>query len=444
MDIWMLRKGADRRFRSGHPWVFSNELAKSPALVEPGAPVELRAAGGGFLARGYGHPHSLIAFRALSRDPAQTDPWSADAITAKLRAAAHLRRVLGLDGVSHRLVFAEADGLPGVVIDRYRLSAPEGAPLQLFALQAHTAGAERLQGALLQALQTLVEEASAQGSGGVSWERTGVVLRNDVSIRRLEGLPANEVRVMREPPGVDLARAQALIAEPLNAGNGTPSPFRVDLLGGQKTGFYLDHTANVRLAAERVGTLLRHGAGNWRNGPLRVLDLFCYGGQWGAQLTRVAARFGRETRVTAVDASTAALELARANVEAAGGACEAVKRDALADLRDLPARTFDVVVVDPPPLIKGRKALHVGRAAYRKLNMGALRLARPGGLYVTCSCSQLLDETELLAILDKAARRSEVAVQWVARGGQAPDHPVLGSFPEGRYLKCLIGLVSMP
>ncbi len=214
--------------------------------------------------------------------------------------------------------------------------------------------------------------------------------------------------------------------------------FAVDLLRGQKTGFYLDQTANVRLAAGLLAPRLRRGGAE----PVRILDLFAYVGQWGAQLAGVAAAAGREAHVTALDTSPAALALARPNVEARGGACEAVRADVMEDLGELPAAAFDVVVADPPAFIKGRKALHTGRAAYTKLNTGALRRVRPGGLVVTCSCSQLLPEGEFLSLLGKAARRAGREVRWIARGGQAPDHPLLAGFPEGHYLKCWIGRVD--
>jgi 23S rRNA (cytosine1962-C5)-methyltransferase len=165
-------------------------------------------------------------------------------------------------------------------------------------------------------------------------------------------------------------------------------------------------------------------------------------GQWGAQLARVVRHAGATAHVTALDTSAPALELAALNVAAAGAACEAVRADVLEALEDLPPRAWDVVVADPPAFIKGRKAYPTGRAAYVKLHSAALRRVRPGGLLVACSCSQLLDEADFAAVLHKAAGRAEVAVRWVARGGQGPDHPVLAGFPEGHYLKCWIGLVG--
>jgi 23S rRNA (cytosine1962-C5)-methyltransferase len=441
VKIWSLRKGGERRFRAGHPWVYSNELAGSPKGVDPGAPVELRDAAGRFLARGYGHPGSLIAFRALSRDPAEAEPWGAEGLGRRLRTAADLRRRLGLARVSHRLVFGEGDDLPGLIVERYVLTpprdgqAPQG---QAFVVQAQTAGAGRLEAALLAALEALVEAEAQAGPPGIPWARTAVVARNDASMRRLEGLDAEPPRILWNGAALDPARAEILLAPPL--ARSEPAHFAVNLLEGQKTGFYLDQGANVRLAAGLLAELLVSGH-SAQDGPVRILDLFCYVGQWGAQLAEVARRAGREAHVTALDASEPALALARVNIEARGAQAEPRKADVLPALGELPAGAYDVVVADPPAFVRSRRDLPTGRAGYLRLHTGALRLVRPGGLYVACSCSHLFPEEELTAVLAKAALRNGLAVRWVARGGQGPDHPLLAQFPEGQYLKCLIGYV---
>ncbi|MBI3994231.1 MAG: class I SAM-dependent rRNA methyltransferase [Candidatus Lambdaproteobacteria bacterium] len=453
MPIWTLKPRAERRLRGGHPWVFNNELAHRPGQVAPGDPVELHDAAGRFLARGYGHPHTLIAFRALSREAAEEHPWCSAGLLLRLQRAAALRERLGLGAASHRLVFGEADELPGVVLDRYRLHTADGAPAQVLVLQEHTAGAERLHAALLEALQTLVEheaQRSAQrpmgaaGDAGAAagWARTALVLRNDVSMRELEGLAKLPPALLHDPAGLDPARARIVLRA---AGDPARTiALEADLLAGQKTGFYLDQAANVRMVAQLLAGSLRAGiqAAGPDPAPLRVLDLFAYVGQWGAQLSRVATAAGRAVAVTAVDSSAQALALAEANVRAAGGGWETLRADILRGLDALPARSYDVVVADPPAFIKGRKALPTGRAAYVKLNAMALGLLRPGGLLVTCSCSQLLDEDAFRDVLHHAALRAGVPVRWIARGGQAPDHPLLAAFPEGHYLKCWVGVAD--
>lgn len=430
LPVWRLKSKADRRFRAGHPWVYSNELQESPKGIEPGELVELQDAGGKFLARGFGNPHSLIAFRALSRDPAVTEPGSPERLLRILVAAGEAREILGLAGVSHRLCFGEADGLPGLVIDHFRLAEPEG---QVFVVQLHTAGADRLRALLPELLRRYSEIR-----GGAAWERTGIILRNDLSVRKLDGVPIEEPILLREIPGTDLRRVLLRVrsAQPREP----VIRFSVDLLGGQKTGFFLDQSANVELTARRLAGLGGQAPGA---APLRVLDLFCYVGQWGAKLAQAFAASGRKLEVLAVDSSSAALERARVNIEAQGARCEARKADILdGGLDELESGSFDLVICDPPALIQGRKDVPAGTHAYLQLNTQAFRLARPGGAVVSCSCSGLLGEEEFIETLRKAARRAGVEARWVARGCQSPDHPMRSEFPEGRYLKAWIGLIA--
>jgi 23S rRNA (cytosine1962-C5)-methyltransferase len=418
--VWRLKKGSDRRFRTGHPWVYSNELAVSPKGLEPGAPVELQDPGGAFLARGYGNPASLIAFRVVSRDPEVVDPLAPEALGPMLETAAEFRRAQGLSAASHRLFFAEADGFPGLIIDRYRIAGGG----TVFSIQAHTAGADRILASLPPLLESLVDP--------VDKGRFGLIIRNDVGIRKLEGISEEPARVVRELKGVDLSQAR-ILAQPA-LGN-EPIEFVTDLLEGQKTGFFLDQWANVQLAARRLSGL-RPKDGK----RLRILDLCCYVGQWSAQLSAAFRAQGVAVDVLAVDASAKALELAKRNIEKQGAVCETVKADVLKDLATLPDSSFDIVIADPPALIKGRKDVASGAHAYLQLNTQVFRLVRPGGGVVCCSCSALFEEERFLETLAKAANRSRARARWIARGGQAPDHPVLAEFPEGRYLKAWIGI----
>lgn len=415
MIVWRLRKGADRRVRAGHPWVYSNELAESPKGIAPGEPVELRDAGGGFVARGFGNPSSLIAFRVVSRDPGELEPLSAGGLAIRVSAAAEVRARLGLLGVSHRLIFGEADGLPGLIVDRYAL---EGG-VQAFVVAAHSAGADRLAGALVDALDRLAPGAA-------------VVLRNDVAVRKLEGLEPAPPAVLRAPPGFDPDAAVIRVAR---ASGGAPLALAAPLLAGQKTGFFLDQAANVALASRLCASAWPEGA------EVRILDLCCYVGQWGVQLGAALLAHGRRPHVTFADASARALELAEGNARRAGVPAAILRADVLRDLGDLPAAEFDLVVSDPPAFIQRKKDVPQGAHAYLQLGTQALRLARPGGAVVACSCSALLEEEVFAATLAKAARRAGRPARWIARGTQAPDHPVLLEFPEGRYLKCWIGLV---
>ncbi len=407
LTVWRLRSGADRRFRSGHPWVYSNELLESPKGIEPGAPVELRDAGGKFLARGYGNPHSLIAFRK--------GPSSSDEVFAALEQAKRLRQTLGLSETSYRLCFGEADGLPGLVIDRYRIEDSWA-----FVIQAHTAGAQNW----LPELPNLLERL-------FPGEKHAIVLRNDIGVRKLEGLTEEEPRVLKEIAGTRLSETKIKVAA---VAQGAPLEFQVNLVKGQKTGFFLDQAANIQLAALRFSHLKPDGA------SLKILDLCCYVGQWSAQLARLFKNKGMSVDVLAVDASAQALSLAKMNIEAQGARCEILKADVLKGLDSLPEHSFDIVISDPPALIQGRKDIPVGTHAYLQLNTQVFRLVKRSGAVVSCSCSALLEEESFCKVLAKAARRNGAEVSWVARGTQAPDHPMRVEFPEGRYLKCWIGM----
>jgi 23S rRNA (cytosine1962-C5)-methyltransferase len=450
--IWNLKAGSDRRFRAGHPWVYSNELARSPKGISPGALIELRDAAGGFLARGYGNPASLIAFRELSRSETERDPAGVEALTAKLVSAVRLRVLAGLGDFSFRLCFGEADGLPGLIVDRY-VEAPEkhsaksaaGVPeasgsarqglRQVLVTQAQTAGSDVLQGALDEALRRLPDALGQVGISWPAWQSTAWVVRNDAAVRKLEGLAVEPPRVAWLPQG--WAKSEL---EDFSIWVAPGVGFFCDLFAGQKTGFFLDQGANVSLAIAQALPFAR-GLGR----PVRILDLCCYVGQWSTRLASVLGGAGIASEVTLVDASAAALERARRNVSPFARSVRSLELDVVHGLNGAPElveRSFDIVISDPPALVKGRKDLPQGRHAYLQLHTQALRLLAPSSLLVACSCSGSLEEEDFLGTLAKAARRNSRRVRWTARGAHSPDHPALAEFPEGRYLKCWIGFSS--
>jgi 23S rRNA (cytosine1962-C5)-methyltransferase len=442
MRVWHVRKGAEAKVRRGYPWVFSNELSHSPRDAEPGEAVELRDHTDAPLAFGYGHPHALIAFRSLFPGDKPWDGNFEELLTIRLRRAAGLRRKMGVAGTSHRWCFAEGDGLPGLIVDRYRLSEA-GAPAQVLAVHLSTSGMERALPEVLGALERLVEEQDGAGA----WERTAVLLDQGSALRTMEQLPLLPKVWKRLPPGAwDGTQPTGIqVGIGLGVPEGEPFPFRVDFLGGQKTGFFLDHRHNLGLASDLLSVWLAGASGNRE--PLRVLDLFSYVGQWGGVLARRAAQAGIPVEVVAVDASERALALAAENIPAtaAGGAPVTVRverRDIVESLEGIPSGVFDVVVCDPPALAKRRKDVLKAARAYQKLNREALRRVRPGGLIVTCSCSALLGEEEFREMLQRAQVQAGREVHWVVRGGQGLDHPVRAEFPEGRYLKCWMGIVD--
>jgi 23S rRNA (cytosine1962-C5)-methyltransferase len=442
MKVWRLKSGMDRRFNAGHPWVYSNELLDPLAGLPPGAPVELRNARGDFLARGYGNPASLIAFRVLSRDPSEAEPTRQESILKRIQNAAQFRKNLGRSTWSHRLCFGEADFLPGLIIDRYFLAPPQGIDLtkkiaQVFVVQSHTAGTDQMLPNILEILEQLVR--SEQKDPSTPWEQTGVISRNDSGMRKREGLSEEEPRILKALPGINFLDTSILVPAPQGLGAVT---FRINLFSGQKTGFFLDQLSNIQAVTQLLSTnkslsSVQGGTGD----TIQILDLCSYVGQWGAQLSRfLHQKLGKPVKVHAVDASAPALQFAQHNIEAQGIQCVTFKGDVLRDLETLPLQSYSLVICDPPALIKGRKHLPQGKQAYLQLNTQVFRLIKPGGLVISCSCSALLEEEEFLKLLSKASHRNKKITRWIWRGFQSSDHPVLAEFPEGRYLKAWGGL----
>ncbi len=424
--IWRLRRGMDRRFRSGHPWVYSNELVDSPKGIEPGELIELRDSEGKFLARGFGNPKSLISFRCLTRIQSELTPDSVESLTHILIRSGKLRWRTGFGHASYRLCFGEADGVPGLVIDRYAIRGG-----QVFVAQAHSAGADRILKHLEQALETYTRSFYSEAL----WNQTSILVRNDLSVRKLEGLEEEGPRPVKLAQNVNLKDVDIEVRSVLKD---DLISFKVDLLEGQKTGFFLDQFANVQLAALRFKDLsFSDGKSGQR---IRILDLCSYVGQWGTQLSKVFKSQGNEVEVLAVDASAQALEFAKRNIESQGGHCDVLKANVLKDLGALQDKSFDIVISDPPALIKSRKDIPAGTHAYLQLATQAFRLVKKGGGIVACSCSALLEEESFTHVLGKAAQRNSAQIRWIGRGTQSPDHPILVEFPEGRYLKGWVGV----
>jgi 23S rRNA (cytosine1962-C5)-methyltransferase len=421
---WLLKKGSEKKFRFGHPWVFSSELAQSPKGVELGGLVELRDFQGSPLAVGYGHPNSMISFRTLSLDA--KEPIDAAFFEKRFANAYRARVNAGVNQHSHRFIFAEGDFLPGLIIDRFLLDGGQ----QVFVLQSSTAGIDRLLPHILKALEAFAGEA---------WPETSIVFANDSKSRALEGVEVQPKTVVKAAPGFKGEEAVIVLQPPLETL--PPTLMNVDFIGGQKTGFFLDQRSNVQIAARTVRQLARQAKAEGRT--LKVLDLFCYVGQWGAQLANVARAEGCDIEVTLVDASAKALELAVKNVERAGGRAIAKKLDVVDALAsEIEKAAFDVVICDPPAFVKKKKDLPTGSQAYVKVNREAIRKTRPAGLFVSCSCSGLFNEEEFRAMLTKVATTAPRPVRWIARGSHGPDHPQRPEFPQGTYLKSWFGLID--
>lgn len=379
-----LRKTRAPRVRQGHPWIFSNEVAKVDGDTGPGDLVEVRLVGGEFLGRGFYHPHSLIAVRLLTRNPGEAvdDAFFRGRFECALRYRERL-----LPGVTtYRMVHGEGDFLPGLVVDRY---------VDHLVLQTFSAGMDRRRDNLAGLLEELLSPAS-------------IVERSDSPLRTLEGLPTRVGMLMGEAPGPVSIEEDGLKLE-------------VDLLGGQKTGAFLDQRENRRLVR-------RHAAGT------RVLDLFCHDGWFGLQ-----AAAGGATEVLAVDTSPDCLARAQANAERNGfSSLHEVRRgDGLEVMQRLrkERRRFDLVILDPPSFTRSRKHVPQARRAYRELHREALRLLDPGGMLATSTCSHHIREDTFFETVMQASHETGRPLQWVARGMQSPDHPVLLDVPETGYLK---------
>ncbi len=382
--VLRLKAQEERRLRAGHLWVYSNEIdtERSPLKTLPaGALCRLVDSRGKPLGTAYVNPHALLCARVLT---GQADAViDADWFARRLRTAAAMRQRIYGDQPWYRLVHGEGDGLPGLVIDRYG---------DVYVVQIGTAGMENLKGPLLDALQA-------------EFKPRGIVLRNDSAAREAEDLPQYVEDIGAVPQTV-------LIEE-----GGVR--FEVAMHGGQKTGWFYDQHDN----RDRLARYARDA---------RVLDVFSYAGGWALR----AHGFGAK-EVACVDSSASALEAAAHNASLNGAKLETLKGQALDVLRqlDVEGRRFDVVVVDPPALIKRKKDHAEGLSLYSRLNRAAFELLAPGGILVSCSCSYHLEAAELQRVLLRESRAAGRRLQILEQGGQGPDHPVHPAIPETRYLK---------
>lgn len=383
-----LKKHEERRLQAGHLWVYSNEVNTTVTPLhgfEPGQPVIVQAHNGKPLGIGYINPHSLICARLLSRDFAH--PFDCALLIQRLKAALLLRERLYTNNC-YRLVYAEGDSLPGLVVDRYG---------DLYVVQLTTAGMERCKADILQALRTTVKPAA-------------ILWRNDSPVRAREGL----MRYVE--PAFGHMPEEAVVVE-------NNVRFQVPLWQGQKTGWFFDQRDNRQRSIKYAR-------------QQRVLDLFSYVGAWGIQAAVHGAR-----EVLCVDSSATALHYLRHNI----GLNRVEQRvgwlqdDGLAVLRSLRAaqQRFDVVILDPPAFIKSKKDVKAGVQAYRRLNDMAMQVLAEDGILITSSCSQLLHEETLIQVLSQAARNSQRSLQILEYGQQGPDHPIHPAIPETRYLKTL-------
>jgi 23S rRNA (cytosine1962-C5)-methyltransferase len=396
------RRAADR-LRSGHLWVYASDIEslELPESDQPPALLPVADSRGILLGTALYSPASQIALRLVSREAIDEAAWL-ELLAARLRAAITRRKPL-LDGQtdSCRLCFSEADELPGLVVDKYG----DLVILQLLAKGLDSAAVRET------CVRVLREELAP----------TAILERPDPRMRELEGLAAPSA----EPLFVaDAATSQNSAQFRLNG-----LTFHYDANSGQKTGAFLDQRANYAAAAAWAQRLGATG---------RALDVCCYQGGFALHLARVCRQ------VTGIDASRASLEVAERNLEANRALLTAqvdwVEADAFQLLRDWSdaGESFDAIVLDPPAFAKTKRAVEGALRGYKELNLRALKMMRPGGLLVTCSCSHHVTWADLEASVASAAADAARRVRLLERRGAAPDHPVVLNLPETEYLKCLL------
>jgi 23S rRNA (cytosine1962-C5)-methyltransferase len=383
MATLILRRGAERRIRAGHPWIYRGEVADVKGTWAPGAAVEVTDATGRYLGRGFYSPRSSLVCRLLTRVDEAVD---AALVRRRLQAALEYRQAAELVAPAYRLCWSEADGLPGLVVDRY-------GPVSV--LQCLTLGMARN--------AEWVREALAELFPG------GEVVRlDDPTAARIEGFEP-----VRETP-----REAELVVEE-GAGR-----FAVGLGTGHKTGLYLDQRENRRLIAG-----LARGRG--------VLDAFCYAGGFACH-----ALLGGAERAVLLDSSAEARALARRNLALNGLEARAELREgnAFDGLRESEARgeRFGVVVLDPPPFTRRKDALEAAARGYKEINIRGLRLLERGGLLATFSCSHHVTPATFEEICRQAAGDAGVRARVLASLTQSRDHPVILTIPESRYLTGLL------
>jgi 23S rRNA (cytosine1962-C5)-methyltransferase len=380
-EVRLTAKGL-RWQRTGHPWVYRNDLEGQPNLP-PGELVAVADAGGRVLGQAFYSAASRIALRLVTTGNEAVDRafWE-----ERVRQAVAYRQRLVHDADAYRLIYGEADGFPGLVVDTYAGH---------LAIQTLHPGMERLLPEIIEILVAQLAPAS-------------VTLRHDAEVRLQEGLALEVKTVYGElPPKVEVREGSVRLW--------------ADIRTGQKTGLFLDQREN-RLAAAKLS-------------KGEVLDAFAYQGAFAMHLAP------RAQRVTLVESSGAALAVAKDNAALNGyGHLDLVKANVFNFLKEAVAagRHFDLISLDPPAFAKSRRDRDAAYKGYKEINRRAFQLLSPGGVLVTSSCSYNLSEPEFLGIVREAAADAQRQARVVERRGAAKDHPALLSLPESLYLKCLI------
>jgi len=387
MKTVKLKQKEERRILRGHPWVFSNEIQRAKDSFIAGELTDVLDSAGRFVGRGYINPYTLIAVRILTRSPEEIDQKF---FQRKIEKARSLRSKLGY-GNSFRAVFSESDGLPGLIVDKYA---------DTIVIQSLTAGIDRHLTTIISALQ---EE----------YTPNAIVLRNDSAPREIEGL-AQEKRV-----------ASGVVSGPVTIEE-SDIHYSVDVLEGQKTGFFFDQRENRAALKDYVR-------------GKRTLDCFCYVGAWSLN----AARFGA-AEVIGVDSSERAITLACRNAELNALNAQFIKADVFDELRALEKKQerFGCIILDPPAFVKSRAKVRDALKGYKEINRRAMQLLESNGILVTCSCSYHIAQDMFREMLIDAAYSASRQARILEMRTQSRDHPILLAAKETQYLKCAILIIE--
>jgi 23S rRNA (cytosine1962-C5)-methyltransferase len=468
----ILKPGEEKRILAGHPWAYDNEIARVLAPIpggftpipleklEAGELVDVESAHKTYLGRGLANPHSRIVARIYSPSKEGVDKGF---FKRRIRAAL-AGRFPGYDlrRESARIIFGEADFLPGLIVDRFvgwpwgtvetglagegppggsltfeKVEAALGPPASWLSIQFLAWGMDRRREEILAALEEVLERyappeflpaaageapnAGEPGHGPAAETGrplglpAGVVEKSAARVRQLEGLPPGEGIIRGSFPGEGIVIFENSL------------PFIVHLEEGQKTGHYLDQKENrLRAAAFAAGG--------------RVLDGCAYTGGFGIHAARFGVVRGKYPQVTALDVSAAALETLMKNARLNGveDRLTPVEGDIFEVLRsyERARERFDLIILDPPAFAKSHSALEGALRGYKEINLRAIKLLSPGGVLVSCSCSQSLDEGRFKALIAEAAVDADRRLLQLDFRYQSPDHPILVGYDESLYLKC--------
>ncbi len=384
----ILKKNEERRLLGGHQWIFSNEIGSINGKPGAGEVVEILRHDQGFLGLGFYNPHSLIAVRFLT---SLHEEISTEFIERRISDAIGIRRKLFPGSESYRIVNGESDFLPGLIVDKYN---------EYLSVQILSYGMENRLNEICDVLES-------------SLHPKGIVERNDTPIRSLEGLQERKGTLRGVPEHTIVVEHGA--------------KFNVDLQKGQKTGFFLDQRENRKAVRRFVQ-------------DAEVLDCFCNEGGFS-----INASLGKARHVLGIEISDAAIDKARVNavINQTSGV-EFKQADVFDTLKEYSAekKRFDVVILDPPSFTRSRKTVRTALKGYKSINGLALTLINPGGYLITASCSHLITEESFLDSVEESSRKSGRKLRLLELTGASPDHPVLVSMPETKYLKFAVFAVQ--